>query len=215
MSANGLHLCKWTVTLIQVILSHLNKCFNELTARSNIFGTNLRIRKATKFAKFLIFGNDTYKSAMERHSAKWSPTLLFLTMVRLIWMPDDLNVWVLLDWNHNLFIIHCFKLNHTVMITCYKWEYITFSWESASARTKLSCMQPTNQVIILKVLCKGAGTHVWPQPSSYVSSIWGSLHTVFFFLFCFFFDLRKWFKTLDPDGPIWSHFHWFWKVKKG
>ena len=30
MSANGLHLCKWTVALKQVTLSHLNKCSNEL-----------------------------------------------------------------------------------------------------------------------------------------------------------------------------------------
>ncbi len=41
MSANGLHLCKWTVALIQV-LSHLNKWSNEL--------------KAAKFDTFLIWG---------------------------------------------------------------------------------------------------------------------------------------------------------------
>ena len=35
MSANGLHLCKWTVALIQVTLSHLNRCPNELTTWSS------------------------------------------------------------------------------------------------------------------------------------------------------------------------------------
>ncbi len=29
-SANGLHLCKWTVALIQVTPGHLNRCSNEL-----------------------------------------------------------------------------------------------------------------------------------------------------------------------------------------
>ena len=35
MRANGVHLCKWTVTLILVTLSHLNKCSNELTTWSS------------------------------------------------------------------------------------------------------------------------------------------------------------------------------------
>ena len=36
MSANGFHLHKWTVALIQVALNHLKKCSNELTKSSKV-----------------------------------------------------------------------------------------------------------------------------------------------------------------------------------
>ncbi len=73
MSANGLHLCKWTVALIEVTLSHLNRCSNELT-------------KSSKVCQISDFWNSTCTSAKERHSAKWSPTL-FKKKKKNNWSP--------------------------------------------------------------------------------------------------------------------------------
>ena len=63
MSANGLHLCKWTEALIQVTLCHLNKC-------SMIFPPKMPAGKwypSLHSAEWLA-----------RHLAEWSPWLIFL-----------------------------------------------------------------------------------------------------------------------------------------
>ncbi len=54
MSANEMHLIKWTVALVQVTPSHLDRCSSKLQ----------------------IFMNGTQPSATYWHSAKWSPLLI-------------------------------------------------------------------------------------------------------------------------------------------
>ncbi len=90
MSANGLHLCKWTVALIQVTLSHLNKCYithikGMFGGKTMIFGHVGCLCTDKQYSLMLYWANDQTDMTAERMYLA-NPTLYLRRIVLINYM---------------------------------------------------------------------------------------------------------------------------------